>query len=190
MFGQVGQTKGVGDVAPAFADHAGDVAMRIAINLAQLGVAGGLLKRIEVGPLHVFDNGDFERFAVARLDDDDRDLVQPGPLRGPPAALASDDLVSIHDAGNGANDDRLDDPAFLDGGGEFIEFRIVETLARIARIGRKNSIGVWRAARAPSECCGFAPPSKAASPRPRRGRLSVRAESSAMGSFPRGMKPV
>ncbi len=88
MLGQIGQPKGDWRRAPAFADHAGDVAVRIAIHLAELGVACGLLERIEVGPLHVFDDGDFERFAVAGLDDDDGDFMQAGPLRGPPAALA------------------------------------------------------------------------------------------------------
>ena len=66
-------------MAAALADHAGDVAVRIAVSLAELGVAGGLLERVEIGPLHVFDNRDFERLAVAGLDDDDRDLVQRRP---------------------------------------------------------------------------------------------------------------
>ena len=136
--GRLVSRNGVGDVAPALADDARDVAVRIAVNLAELGVAGGLLERVEVGPLHVFDDGDLERLAVAGLDDDDRDLVQPRPLRGPPAALAGDDLVSVRDAGNGANDDRLDDPALLDRGGEFVELRIVEPLSRIARIGAQE----------------------------------------------------
>ena len=138
VLGQVGQAKRVGDVAPAFADHAGDVAVRIAVIGAELGVAGGLFERVEVGPLHVFDDGDLERFAVAGLDDGDRDLVQPCPLRGPPAALAGDDFVRIRDARNRANDDRLDDPALLDGGGELIELRIVEPLSRVARIGAQE----------------------------------------------------
>ena len=69
MFGQIGQAKRVGDMAPALADDARDVAVRIAVIGAELGVAGGLLERVEVGPLHVFDDGDFERFAVAGLDD-------------------------------------------------------------------------------------------------------------------------
>src|SRR3984885_2726976 len=125
-------------MAPAFADHAGDVAVRIAIIGAELGVARGLLERVEVSPLDVFDDGDLERFAVTSLDDDDGDLVQLGPLRGSPAALASDDFITVRDAGNGANDDRLDDPAFLDGGGELVELRIVEPLPRIARIGAQE----------------------------------------------------
>ena len=63
---------------------------------------------------------------------------RPGPLRGPPAALAGDDLVSVRDAGNGADDDGLDNSALLDRGGEFVELRIVEPLARIARIGAQE----------------------------------------------------
>src|SRR6185312_8945779 len=73
VFGQAREPKRVGDMAAALADHAGDVAVRIAMNLAELGVAGRLLERAQIGPLHVFDDGDFERLAVAGLHDDDRD---------------------------------------------------------------------------------------------------------------------
>ena len=191
MLGQVGQPKRVGDVTPALADHAGDVAVRIAIIGAELGVAGGLFERVQVCPLHVFDDGDLERFAVAGLDDDDRDLVQPRPLRGPPAALAGDDFVGVRDAGNGADHDGLDNPALLDRGGQFIELVIVEPLSRVARIGAQElDRRLAGAARRRRYAGGFAPPSKAARPRPRRGRFSMRAAaSSAMGpSF--GVSPV
>src|ERR1700722_16010464 len=103
-----------------------------------MGVARGFFERIEVRALHVFDDGDLERFAVARLDDCDRDLVQPCPLRGPPAALAGDYFVRIRDPRYRANDDRLDDSALLNGGGEFIELGIVEPLSRVARIGAQE----------------------------------------------------
>src|SRR5580693_411962 len=132
-------------MAPAFADHARDVAVRIAIVGAKMGVAGGLFEGVQVGPLHILDDGDFERFAVPRLNDDDRDLMQAGPLGGPPAALASDDLVIVRDASDGADDDRLDDPALLDRGGELVELRIVEAFSRIARIGTQELD--WRLAR-------------------------------------------
>ena len=49
VFGQVGEPGGVGDVAPALADDAGDVAMRIAVIGAELGVARGFLERVQVG---------------------------------------------------------------------------------------------------------------------------------------------
>ena len=121
-------------MASAFADDAGDVGVRISISLAQLRVSGGFLERVQVGALHVFDDGDFERFAVACVNDDDRDLVQPCPLRRSPAAFAGDDFKKIRCAGNGAHDDRLDNPALLDRSGEFIKLRIVEPLSRVARI--------------------------------------------------------
>ncbi len=138
VFGQVGQAKRVGDMAPAFADDAGDVAVRIAMIGAELGVARGLFERVQIRPLHVLDNGDLERLAVASLDDKDRNLVQSRPLGGPPAALAGDDFIGVGDAGNGADDHRLDDPALLDRGGEFFELGIVESLSRIAGIGTQE----------------------------------------------------
>ena len=133
--GRLVSRDGVGDMAAALADDAGDVAVRIAVVRAELGVARGFLERVEIGALDILDDGDFERFAVAGLDDDDRDIVAPRPLRRPPAALAGDDLVGVGDAGNWADDDRLDDPALLDRGGELVEFGVVEPLARVARIG-------------------------------------------------------
>ena len=181
VLGQIGQAKRVGDMAPAFADDAGDVAVRIAVIGAELGVARGLFERVEVGALHVLDDGDLERFAVAGLDDEDRDLVQPGPLRRPPAALAGDDLVGVRDAGDGADDNRLDDAALLDRGREFFELGVVEQLSRVARIGPQELDRRLARARArPRRAAGSRPPSRAASPRPRRGRFSVRAASSAM----------
>ena len=171
VFGQVGQAKRVGDVAPAFADHAGDVAVRIAVIGAKLGIAGGLLERVQIGPLHVFNDGDFERLAVPRLDDDDRDLVQPCPLRRPPAALAGDDFIRIGDPRYRANDHRLDDPALLDRGGQFIELPIVEKLARVARI-RAQELDRRRANAARDlGVLWVRPAQQGREPRPRRGRF-------------------
>ena len=138
VLGQVGQAKRVRDMAPAFADDAGDVAVRIPIIGAELGVARGLFERVQIRPLHVFNDGDLKRFAVAGFDDNDRNLVQASPLGGPPAALAGDDFIRIRDAGDGANDHRLDDPALLDRGGQFFELRVVESLSRIAGIGAQE----------------------------------------------------
>ena len=42
----------------------------------QRAIAFGLFERIEIGALHVFDDGELKRFGVGRLDDDDRHLVQ------------------------------------------------------------------------------------------------------------------
>ena len=96
------------------------------------------------------------------------------PLGGSPAPLAGDDLVRVGDAGNGANEDRLNDPALLDRGGELVELGIVEALARIAWIGTQElDRGVARRARGLA-VMRVTPPRKAARPRPRRGLFSVR----------------
>ena len=131
---QIGQAQRVGDVAAALADDAGDVGVRIAVVGAELGVARGFFERVEIGALDIFDDGDFERLAVAGLEHDDRDFVLPGPLGGPPAPLAGDDLVGVGDAGDGANQHRLDDAALPDRRGQLLEFGVVEALARIARV--------------------------------------------------------
>ena len=159
VFGQIGQPQGVGDVAPAFADDSRNVGVRISIIGAELGVSGGFLERVQVGPLHVFDDGDLERFAVACLNDNDRDLVQPCPLCRPPATLAGDDFKKIRCAGNGADHDRLDDPALLDRSGEFVKLRVVEPLSRVAGIwAQELNRRLARAARAFGMRCVCARP--------------------------------
>ena len=134
MFWQIGQAQSVCDVAPALADDTRNVAMRIPVVGAELGVARGFLESVEIRALHIFDDGDLERLAVASLDDDDGDIVEPRALRRPPAPLASNDFVSIRDAGNGADHDGLDDSALFDRSGEFVEFPVVKSLSRVAGI--------------------------------------------------------
>ena len=54
VLGQIGQAKRVCDVAPAFADHTRDVAVRIAVIGAKMGVAGGLFEGVPGGVDEVF----------------------------------------------------------------------------------------------------------------------------------------
>src|SRR5208337_4056950 len=132
MFWQIGQAQSVCDVAPALADDTRNVAMRIPVVGAELGVARSFLESVEIRALHIFDDGDLKRLAVASLDDDDGDIVEPRALRRPPAPLASNDFVSIRGARNGADHDRLDDSALFDRSGEFVEFPVVKSLSRVA----------------------------------------------------------
>ena len=134
VLGQAGQPQRVGDVAAALADDAGDVAVRIAVVSAELGVALRFLERVEVGALDVLDDRQFERFAIADIDDDDRHFVQAGALRGAPPPFAGDDLVGVGDARHRPDDHRLDDAALADRGGEFVEFVVAERFARVARV--------------------------------------------------------
>ncbi len=64
----------------------------------------------------------------------DRLLDPSFALRRTPAPLASNDFVSIRDAGNGADHDGLDDSALFDRSGEFVEFPVVKSLSRVAGI--------------------------------------------------------
>ena len=141
-------------------------------------IAGRLFERIEVGALHVLDDGEFERLRVGRLDHDDRHVVQAGALRRAPAPLAGDDLELVRRAAHGAHDDRLDDAALADRGGQLVEFGLGEGAARIARIGARDSRSARGAACArlaarPAGDSSPTSPISAARPRPSRDRSSA-----------------
>ena len=89
---QFRQPHHVGDVAAALADDLGDLVLAAFEFIGQRVIALRLFHRIEIFALHVFDDRDLERVAVADIDRHDRHLVQAGDLRRAPAALAGDDL--------------------------------------------------------------------------------------------------
>jgi hypothetical protein len=72
--------------------------------------------------------------------------VKPRPLRRAPAPLAGDDLVAV---AVGADDDRLDQAARLDRGGELVERLLVEMAARLVemRLDRRDRHHLDAAAR-------------------------------------------
>ena len=98
-------------------------------------IAVRLFHRVEVFALHVLDDRDFERVAIADFHRHDRHLVQAGNLRGAPAAFTGDDLEAIGDALHWPHHDRLDHAALPDRIGELAEFGIRKCAARITRIG-------------------------------------------------------
>ena len=122
-------------MAATLADDTGEIGLRIIIFAFELLIAERFLKRVEIGALNIFDNGKFERLLVVRFDKNDRHVMQPGTLCGAPAPFAGDDLVNVCEAGDSARKDRLDDALLADRGDEVFEILIVESLARIARIG-------------------------------------------------------
>ena len=67
---------------------------RIIKALGEIVITRRLLDGVEIGTLHVFDQGDLEHLLVAQLTDDHRDLCMPARLRRAPAPLAGDDLVA------------------------------------------------------------------------------------------------
>src|SRR5438552_5689772 len=74
----------------ALADDFCDLVMRVVEIVGERLIAHRLLDRIEVGALHVLDDGKLERLAVADFDRHDRNVVEPCALRRAPAPLAGD----------------------------------------------------------------------------------------------------
>ncbi|CAH1662878.1 hypothetical protein BOSEA31B_12454 [Hyphomicrobiales bacterium] len=130
--GQLRQAQRVGDMATALADDACKIVLRIVELGNQPLVAGCLFDRIEIRALHVLDDGDLQRLAIIGFDENDRDIVQLGALRRPPAPLAGDDLIGIDHARNRADDDRLQNAAFANRIRQLVEILLDEAASRIA----------------------------------------------------------
>ena len=124
----------IGDVTSAFADDLGDLFLAVAEFIDQRTIAVRLFERIEIGTLHILDDGKLQRFGVGRLNDDDGNLVQPGALRRAPAPFASDDLEHVGRAAQRSHHDWLNDAAFAQRSGEFVELGCGECTPRITRI--------------------------------------------------------
>src|SRR5712691_388181 len=119
----------------AFADGFGDAGLAVAKFTREAAIGLGLFERREVFTLQVFDQRDFERFRIAELAADDRDLVQPNPLRGAPAPLAGDQLEIRRPVGARPHQERLDDALLADRLREPVEFGLGEHSARLKRRG-------------------------------------------------------
>ncbi len=125
----------VGDVAAALADGFGNAGLAVAEFAREASIGLGLFERREVFALQVFDQRDFERFRIAELPDDDRDLVQPNSLRGAPAALAGDQLEIRRPVGDRPHEQGLDDTFLADRLGEPVQLGLGEHPARLQRRG-------------------------------------------------------
>jgi hypothetical protein len=108
FFGWQQQAKAAGASAARLAGGRGFGSAKSVVN--QPLIAVGLLERVEVAPLHVLHNREFERLAVGDGVDEHRHLVEADRLRRAPAPFAGDDLVGVGLVGDGADQDRLHDP--------------------------------------------------------------------------------
>ena len=133
--GQLEQPHHVRHMRPALADDLRDLVLAVVEFIHQRQIARRLFDRIEIGALHVLDDGEFERLRVSRFHHRDRHFVQAGALRRAPAPLTGDDLEPVGLAANGAHYDRLDDAALANRLGQLVEFGLGESAARVARIG-------------------------------------------------------
>ena len=166
--GQLQQAQRVGDMAAALADDLGELLLAVVEALDQLAIARRLFDGVEVGALHVLDDGKLENFFVGEVARDDRNGVQAGLLRRAPAPLAGDDLVA---ALGRAHDDRLHEALGADRLGELGQLVLAEVLARIeparAHI-RRSAPALLALRRQRGWPPGTGSPISEASPRPRR----------------------
>ena len=92
--GQPQQPDVVGNRRSIFADGIRDLFLGQAELVGETAVGLRLLDGIEIFALDVLDERRRQQPVVGNVADDDRDLQQPGALRGAPSAFARDDLVA------------------------------------------------------------------------------------------------
>jgi hypothetical protein len=112
VLGKIEKAQRIGDMASALADDAGDIRMGVTVVFAKLLISPGFFECGKVCALDVFDNGDFEGFAIADVENQDWDLMQVGALCRAPSTFAGDNLEGVGDPGYSTNEDGLNYPSF------------------------------------------------------------------------------
>ncbi len=125
-------------MAAALADHLGHRLLGAAEPVDQRLVAEGLLHRVQVGALDVFDDGDLQHVEVVQLAHQHRHRVQPGALGRAPAPLARNDLILARSAGGGPHQDRLQHALLADRRGQLLQLGFAEAAARLVRIAAEK----------------------------------------------------
>ncbi len=115
--GELQQADCVGDGRAAAADAAADLLLGEREALDQHLVGGGLFQRVEVGALHVLDQGPLEQLLGRSLAHDDGHFVQLGDLGGAPAPFACNQPVLAGLIAAVGDDQRLQDAVLANGGG-------------------------------------------------------------------------
>ena len=112
---RVGEAEPVLEIPLVLAELLGELADAVAMVADHPVVHRRFLERREVLALEVLDDRDLERGVVVELFDESRDRDESGLLRGPPAALAGDELVAA--AAERPDQDRLEDAVLTHRGG-------------------------------------------------------------------------
>ena len=129
--GKVEQPQQVGDMAPRLVDDPGKLFLGMGKLVDEALIGLRFLDRVEILPLDILDQRNFERLLVGEVADDRRNFVEPRPLRRPPTPLAGDDLETVT---VGTNDDRLDDAARPDRFGKLGKRLFLEDPSRLAGV--------------------------------------------------------
>src|SRR5215813_3663207 len=122
------QPQGIGDAGSFFPDPASDLLLGYTELLDQTSECVGLLDGVQLLALDVFDQRHLQHVLVSDGLDDAWNLLQAGSLRGPPAPLPGNDLEPLTLS---SDHQRLNDPARLYGGRQFIHRFVVERGARL-----------------------------------------------------------
>jgi hypothetical protein len=133
---QIEQAQEIGDVRPALADDVGDILLRAAELADQRLIALRFFERVEIGPLHVLDDADFQHFDFVEFTDHAGQRMHAGALRRAPAAFAGDDLVLARLTQRRAHQDRLQHAMRLDRIGQLVQLGVGEMPARLVRVRR------------------------------------------------------
>lgn len=88
--------------------------------------------RVQILALDVLDERDLHEPLVCEVLNDDGHVGERSQLRGAPAALSGDELISVSGM---TDDDGLDDSVLSDGLGEFGEALRIEYLTRLKGVG-------------------------------------------------------
>ena len=81
-------------MTPRFFDNRCQFALAVAEIIAQLAIGLCFFDRIQILPLDILDQSNFEGFLVGKLANDRFDLVQLCPLGSAPATFAGNDLIT------------------------------------------------------------------------------------------------
>ncbi len=130
--GQLQQAQGIRHRGPRLADLPSHGFLRHAKFFLEQRIALGLLDRVEVFALEIFDQCDLQRLFVSGLDDDHRHLLQQGGPGGAQSALPGDQLEL---AAHLAHQQRLEHAVHLDRFHQFGEGFRLEIATGLPRAG-------------------------------------------------------
>ncbi len=118
-------------MAARFVDDLAERVLGMPVIVDQPFISLRLLDGVEIAPLDILDQRDFQRLLVAEFTHDRRNLVQPRLLRRTPTPFAGHDLEAV---AMRPDDDRLDDAARRDRFGQLSQPVLGEDPARLGGV--------------------------------------------------------